>query len=346
MYKLGICGHFGNGKNLLNGQTVKTKVVTDELKDLIGKEKIITVDSYDWQRKPISLIISCFRLIKQCNNIIILPAIRGVKVFVPLFQAFNRIYHRNLHYIVIGGWLPEMLEKNTKLKEQIKKFTGVYVETHTMVKKLKSLGLDNVYYLPNFKKLNVISEDELIYPNKEPFKLCTFSRVMKEKGIEEAIEAVKRANTYLKRVVFNLDIYGQIEKGYEERFEQLRLDFPNYISYKGVVPFNESINTLKGYYALLFPTYYEGEGFPGTIIDSFSAGLPVVATDWKYNSEIITHNVNGIIYNNEVDELVQILIDLSNEPGRILLMKKNCITEANKYNAKIVMENFINKLKL
>ena len=31
MKKAGVCGHFGIGRNLLNGQTVKTKTVTEEL---------------------------------------------------------------------------------------------------------------------------------------------------------------------------------------------------------------------------------------------------------------------------------------------------------------------------
>ncbi|MFR3494185.1 MAG: glycosyltransferase [Blautia sp.] len=56
---------------------------------------------------------------------------------------------------------------------------------------------------------------------------------------------------------------------------------PQYIRYKGMVPFNQSTEVLKNYDALLFPTYYEGEGFAGTIIDAFAAGLPVIASDWK-----------------------------------------------------------------
>ena len=31
MYKIGICGHYGGGKNCLDGQTIKTKIITKEL---------------------------------------------------------------------------------------------------------------------------------------------------------------------------------------------------------------------------------------------------------------------------------------------------------------------------
>ena len=46
---------------------------------------------------------------------------------------------------------------------------------------------------------------------------------------------------------------------------------------------------------MLFPTYWKGEGFPGVIIDAFVAGLPVIATDWNMNTEIIEDGVNGFI---------------------------------------------------
>ena len=71
--------------------------------------------------------------------------------------------------------------------------------------------------------------------------------------------------------------------------------FPKYVSYGGKVPFDKSVDILKNYFALLFPTYYDGEGFAGTLIDAFSAGVPVIASDWKYNAEIVNEKV-GIVY--------------------------------------------------
>jgi glycosyltransferase involved in cell wall biosynthesis len=45
----------------------------------------------------------------------------------------------------------------------------------------------------------------------------------------------------------------------------------------------------------LFPTYWKKKGFPGVIIDAIVAGLPVIATDWNMNTEIIEDGVNGFI---------------------------------------------------
>lgn len=344
MYKIGICGHFGKGKNLLNGQTVKTKTLTDELKKQLGYEQVYIVDSHNWKQRIPSLIFSCIWMVRSSENIIILPAYRGLKVFLPLFLGVNKIFNRKLHYVVIGGWLPSMLQKNPKMKKQLAKFAGIYVETHAMVSALKELGLKNIHYLPNFKQIQVIKSINFVIPKKYPYKLCTFSRVMKEKGIEEAIEAVKAINTEMSEVVYTLDIYGQIESRYVEHFQRIVKYFPDYINYKGIVAYSESTEVLKHYFALLFPTSYEGEGLPGTVIDAFSSGVPVVASNWKYNKEVISHKQSGYIYSNGLAGLTNELRKILNNPEEVIAMKKNCIIEAEKYNSKRVIKNLIKKM--
>ena len=36
MIKIGVCGHFGGNRNFLDGQTVKTKIITRELQKKYG----------------------------------------------------------------------------------------------------------------------------------------------------------------------------------------------------------------------------------------------------------------------------------------------------------------------
>ncbi len=345
MYKVGICGHFGNNQNLLNGQTIKTKILTEELEKHFGKDAIKTIDTYDWKRNPLLLLYKCYLLMKRCENIIIMPASKGIKVFIPLFSKMNRIFHRKLHYVVIGGWLPKLLRNNPKLVTGLKDFTGIYVETHSMIDVLNKSGLNNVHYLPNFKRLNNLDERELVYSYKEPYKLCTFSRVMKEKGIEDAINVVKTINNSLKKIVFTLDIYGQIDKNYKEQFEKIIEVSPSYISYKGIVNYSKSVEVIKNYFALVFPTYYVGEGFAGTILDAFAAGVPVIASDWKYNKEIIHDKLDGLIFDiNNIEMLKMILLEVYKKPNVILEMKMNCLKRAKEYKPENAIKNLIEYL--
>ena len=59
---------------------------------------------------------------------------------------------------------------------------------------------------------------------------------------------------------------------------------------------NEGYDTLATYHAMIFPTYWKGEGFAGVFIDAFIAGLPVLASDWAYNAEILSGEQLGLVY--------------------------------------------------
>lgn len=346
MKKVGICGYFAEGDKGWGGQLVKTKTIAVELANRLGTDEAKTVDTYNWKKNKIVLISQCFDLARTCKNIIILPGKNGLIVFSQLFLTLNKLYHRQIHYIVIGGWLNGVLADNEKLKKRVGQFAGVYVETYSMVKALEDLGLKNVRYFPNFKRLDIIEESDLVYPKEEPYKLCTFSRVTKEKGIEDAVNAVSRINDHFGREVYTLDIYGPVDESYQGRFEEIKINFPDYISYKGAINANDSVKTLKNYFALLFPTYYEGEGFAGTILDAYASGIPVIATNWKYNCEIIHDRSDGFIYDHKnMNGLESILEELQNKNDIIISMKKNCLKRANEYLPEVVIEEFIKHLK-
>jgi glycosyltransferase involved in cell wall biosynthesis len=212
-----------------------------------------------------------------------------------------------------------------------------------MKKALEEKGFANVFVMPNCKELNVLTEEELVYSKAEPFKLCTFSRVCKQKGIEDAVKAVIEANEHFGRTVYTLDIYGQVDSNEIEWFANLKTTFPEYVQYGGLVPFDKSVEVLKDYYALLFPTYYEGEGFAGTILDAYAAGIPVIASDWKYNAEIVKVGETGFLHEaKNAKELTQLLLEMFEK--NLILVKKNCLKEAKKYSPEIVIGEFVARL--
>ena len=344
--KIGILGHYGNGQNLLNGQTVKTKIITEELKSRFGQDQVLTIDTHGGLKTLLKSPLHVFQALKNSTNIVIFPAHNGLRVYAPLL-AFQKHFFKNrkIHYVVIGGWLPDFILHRKQLSNVLKKFDGIYVETNTMKSSLDARGFKNVFVMPNCKQLKILSEDELIYPASEPYKLCTFSRVMKEKGIETALNAVRQANNSLGRTIYSLDIYGQIDESQIEWFNALQHEFPPYVRYCGVIPFNESINILKDYFALLFPTFYEGEGFAGTLIDAFSAGVPVIASDWKYNPELVNDNL-GYVYDtkNQV-AFVNILKDIAANPDLLLRKKQLCLKEAEKYKIENAIQILINQIE-
>lgn len=344
--KFEIIGHFAKGKNLNDGQTVKTRNLYNQLVEIYGKDEVGAIDTYQYKKHPFSLLFQCIFAIKEKENIIILPAKNGIKVFVPLFVYFNKLFHKKLFYVVVGGWLPEFLEDRPKLQQQIQKITMIFVETENMKKKLNKLGVENVDILPNFKKIKIVDKKDLIWNPNLPIKVCTFSRVMKEKGIENAIHAITNINQKENRKIFHLDIYGPIVKKYQKEFEEISKKCLHSVSYQGVVDAKNSVSVLKNYQFLLFPTYYEGEGFAGTIIDALSSGVPVIASDWKYNPEIIKNEYNGFLFQTKDDEeLMKILYEIYQNKYDITKIKENCLKSAEKYIPEKVIKKFLKYVK-
>ena len=132
--------------------------------------------------------------------------------------------------------------------------------------------------------------------------------------------------------VCQLDIYGQVDPSYQERFDEICRNLPQGVRYNGFVDFSQSVQVLRQYDGLLFPTYYSGEGYANTIVDAYASALPVIATDWKYNSEVVSEGSDGRLYDYRCPEkLTQILEEYVADPDSLLNMRKNARLRAFDY---------------
>ena len=187
MKKLSVIGLFCTGKEAADGQTIKTRIVTDELEKALGQTQVTRIDTYGWKKHPFKLFWKSVLAVWRSSNVIFMTDEGGIKIFPWLLSGANIVKKSALHYIVIGGWLVPFLKKHSFLARCLKNFSGIYVETKAMKEGLEKLGFQNVVLLPNFKNLTLLAENQLPGEYHEPYRLCTFSRVMKEKGVEDAI---------------------------------------------------------------------------------------------------------------------------------------------------------------
>lgn len=341
--KVVIIGHFGGNENFLDGQTIKTQILYDELKKNTDWD-IKKIDTYYKNKKPIKLLIQSMYYVGRFKNVIILLSGNGMKFFFPLLYILSKLVRVNVFHDVIGGNLSDYVDKFPKYKKYLNSFKVNWVETEGLKKKLVAHGIINCEVMPNFKRLPIIKFEHCIY--NEPYRFCMFSRVMKEKGIEVAINTIQSINADAGKTVCELDIYGKIDDNYKKEFETIMHNVSSAIKYKGQVQYNQSVQTIKDYYALLFPTYWDGEGFPGTIIDAFSAGLPVIATDWNCNSEIIKNKKNGILYpNSEINTLKEGIEWMIKHKTKIGEIKKMCLKDAQLYQPNKYIKQIITKVE-
>ena len=338
MKKVTVIGLFCTGQEVSDGQSIKTRIVTQELEKAFGIDNVRRIDTYGWKKAPLKLFANCILSVRDSKNVIFLTDGGGIKVFPWLLQLSNIFYKRSLHYIVIGGWLAPFLKEHKILANCLKNLDHIFTETSAMQEDLLELGFSNVHLLPNFKNLTPLKEEQLVMDHREPYCFCTFSRVMREKGIQDAAEAIRSINEKYGRTVCTLDIYGAVDPGQAKWFQELSANFPPEVRYRGIVPFDQSVNVLKDYFALLFPTSYTKEGIPGTIIDAYAAGIPVIASRWIGFQDMVEDGYTGLGYPwLENERLREVMENAVMDPQSILHMKKKCLAKAENF----IPENLI-----
>ena len=97
LVKTSVLGHFGEGKNLLNGQTVKTKIITEELQKKFGQEQAMKIDTHGGLEMLLKSPFQVFQALKSSKNVLIFPAQNGLRVYAPLL-AFQRRFFKNRNY--------------------------------------------------------------------------------------------------------------------------------------------------------------------------------------------------------------------------------------------------------
>lgn len=342
MKKIGIIGNFAINAELNDGQTVKTREIYKVLKKM--EYDVFRFDTYNIISKPLKIFKYSYMSLKKCDVVIIILSSRGYLCFLPILVFFNSFFKKKIFDFVIGGNRQNILANKKYYLKLQSKINKIYVETPMLVEEYRKIKVDNVELLPNFKELPIIDIDT--FNINQELRICTFSRVMREKGIEEAIEVVKRANERLNKNAYYLDIYGMVDNNYAERFNDLIKQFPEFIKYNGQVNPSESTETLKSYFLLLFLTFHKGEGMAGTLIDALFAGLPVIATDWNFNKEIIKEDKTGKIVNiHDINAVVDLLVFFYNNQEKVFNMRKECLKEAQKYLPENVIKKFVQDIE-
>lgn len=344
MKKIAVIGKFYTALGIGDGQAIKTNILTEELEHAYGTENIRRINTYGWKKHPAQLFAACVAAVRSCTDVIFMTDAGGIKVFPWLLHAANIAGSCRLHYVVVGGWLCGYLEKNKVLAWCLKKFDGIYVETETMRKAMENQGFANIAVMPNCKRLTVLDENELISCEEEPYRLCIFSRVMREKGVADAVEAVTAVNRRAGRQVYALDIYGQIDPDQQDWFEELQAGFPDYIRYGGTIDYHRSVEVLKDYFALLFPTKFYTEGIPGTIIDAFAAGVPVISSRWESFGDILDDDTCISYPFGDENGLLDALEAAAKDPTLLHRRKIACLRRAARYAPENVMEILISRL--
>lgn len=320
--KILVFGYFGYITNQLDGQTVKTREIYNLIKE---KCSIVTyVDSQEFHYNLTSVFRFFIKLIK-CDSLIWLPAQNNLKWFFPIILLFSKIFKFDINYIVIGGWLSSNLKKLPFHRRYLKKIRAILVENKTTINELQTIyGYDNLLVIPNFRRsipvLNMRKYDGRL-------KIVFMARI----NIMKGLDIINRLIEFLPGNV-TITFYGPINDQDKYYFENM-ISKHMQLSYGGCLNPDQIPSILSKYDIMLFPTRFFTEGFPGSVLDAYRAGIPVIATEWKHAHEFIIDKETGFIvdFENPLKEIIELIKVLNDTPKMLNNMKVRAYEEAKKY---------------
>jgi glycosyltransferase involved in cell wall biosynthesis len=324
-----VLGYFGYETNQLDGQTVKTRNVHALLELKTGRKvELFDTEMLSYGYKA---YLSMVRKLIKSGDILYLPAQRNLRLFLPLLYLMSRLLGIRIFYIVIGGWLPEFVLAHRLHRILLKRINGIFVETSAMYSGLtERLGFNNVAIFPNFRIVDFKPDPG---PESPDLKLVFMSRVTPLKGVDRLFALDRLIHQSGKWSKICIDLYGPIDSVYRQSFEE-GIKEAHILTYKGILQPDQILSTLASYDAMLFPTRYPGEGCPGAIIDAYIAGIPVIATDWRYNNEFVVNGVTGFVYSpDKVETLFDAVMNLNTDREMLKNMKKAALLKSGEYNS-------------
>ena len=96
---------------------------------------------------------------------------------------------------------------------------------------------------------------------------------------------------------------------------------------------------------LLFPTRFFTEGIPGTIIDAYAAGVPILSAKWESYNDVVDEGETGISYEfGNIEDFERKLLIIKDNPEVITNMKKYAIKKAEDYIPESAIKVLIERL--
>ena len=325
-------------KEKFDGERIKCTLIYESLKKFVNLS-VINLSVH----KIINTLAIFFKTLfgkKKYDYVVISKDAHGANIIQKILKLSRYPLNRVI-YFEIGPFLYDRILNGSIKKETFTKDRLIVVETPSMKEELESLGFERISVFPNFKPIIDVPFIEMKYP-KESLDLVFLSRIEEPKGIYDLIDCLSELNK--DKIRFNLDVYGRPQSDVEEkRIRELEQKY-SFVQYFGMMEVGsfESYRTLSRYDLHVFPTKYR-EGFPGSIIDFFIAGVPTLSSSFARAHEILSNNDSIIYEQGNTDDLMAKLLDLYNNQYQLVKLRKNSYSVREKYSVE-AFENYLQNL--
>jgi len=254
------------------GTPVLVEQLLKYMKKSNKKYQFISTQNFGEGKEILNFLYTLMQLIKNlpsCDIVIVNVSRNGAYYFSPVAIFLTKLFKKRFVFRRFGGNCLELYNKAKGFRKVLIEYVFknadiMFFEPKYMVEYFAKRR-DNVYWLPNSRE-GSSSQRDLNLPFKKEF--IFIGHIIKEKGIDELMEASKELDEGYKIKLYGSLKYGDYTK---ESFKP----YPN-IEYCGVLEHSEVYTKLCQSDVLILPSYKEG--YPGVVIEAFSVGLPLIVS--------------------------------------------------------------------
>lgn len=181
----------------------------------------------------------------------------------------------------------------------------------------------------------------LKYPDDKTTEFVFISRIMKEKGIDQYLEAAKYIRNKYPNTRFH--ICGFCEEDYEDILKEYQNQ--GIIIYHGLL--DDVRKILKITHCTIHPTYYP-EGMSNVLLESCACARPIITTDRSGCVEIVDDERNGYIVKQkdsmDLIDKIEKFLDLNYEDKKLMGLNARKKVELE-FDRNIVVKKYTTELK-
>jgi|SRR5690625_167186 len=334
-----ILGYFGHITNQLDGQTIKTRNIYTLLKTKYSNDKVYWFDTQELQSRK-SSYFKLVRKLLQCDVLVYLPGQNNLKKFGPIIHYLKLIKSFEIIHIAVGGWLYDFLCTNNQYSKYLSEYKAVLIENKPVIENIRhDFNKINALYIPNFR----IHDFTPSFPperssSKTNLNIVFMARISMAKGIDVLFRIASKIkmNSVINQKI-NIDFFGPIQTNDDKAYLHNQIMQIPFADYKGILSPDEIYLNLSKYDVLILPTRYHGEGFPGSIVDAYISGIPVIVSNWKHLPEFVEHGKTGFIFDSE-EELFEQIITLLSDRHLLSQMKRNAYEKSKEYSHEVAWD--------
>lgn len=189
--------------------------------------------------------------------------------------------------------------------------------------------------------VNLENYTVLDYPDGDTIDFVFIGRIMKEKGIDQYLEAARCIRNKYPYTRFH--ICGTCEEDYIETLDNMQE--------KGIVIYHGQVKDIKEIHEIchctVHPTYYP-EGLSNVLLESCACGRPIITTNRSGCREVVENGVNGYIVEqkntNDLIWKIEKFLALSHEERKAMGLAGRVKVE-KEFDRRIVIRKYLQELK-